>query len=145
MKAFINLGGFEERARFSTWVARIGINSALMLLRKKRTYIEVPIDHDASDTGQKLELQDPDESPEIRYEQYQAEELLRQAILRLPPKFREVVEMRHDRECSAPEIARALGISVPAAKSRLLRARTALRALLLRGKRLDGMKRRSTA
>jgi len=59
------------------------------------------------------------------------EELLRDAILRLPQVFREVVELRQARGYSAREIAQALGISVAAVKSRLSRARSALRTALL--------------
>src|ERR1700761_5865658 len=44
MKAFLHIGKFEGRSSFSSWLPRIAINSALMLLRKKRSRNEIPID-----------------------------------------------------------------------------------------------------
>jgi RNA polymerase sigma-70 factor, ECF subfamily len=129
LKAFIHLKKFEGRSSFSSWLTRIAINSALMLLRKKRG-LEVSIDH-ASDDAQTWwtwELQDHSETPESHYARREREELLRSAIRRLPTTFRKATELRLAREYSTSEIARELGISESAAKSRLLRARMAVRA-----------------
>jgi RNA polymerase sigma-70 factor, ECF subfamily len=133
LKAFSHLKDFEERARFSYWLAQITTNSALMILRKKRGYVEIPIESENDDYGtwQRWEPRDPKESPEGYYAQREREQLLRGAILRLPVIFREVVELQQARECSAQELAQVLGISVAAAKSRLCRARTVLRTVLL--------------
>jgi RNA polymerase sigma-70 factor, ECF subfamily len=70
--------------------------------------------------------------PEDRYVQIERKEKLRSAILRLRPDFRDVVELQRTQEYSVKELAQVLGISLSAAKSRLSRARMALRASLRR-------------
>lgn len=130
LKAFLHLKNFEGRSSFSSWLTRIAINSALMLLRKKRG-VEVSIDY-VGDDDRSWRTWEPwehhSETPEKHYAQREREELLRNAILRLPPTFREAVELRHAKGYSIREIAQALGISAAAAKSRLLRARIEIRA-----------------
>src|SRR6201990_1178177 len=129
LKAFIHLKDFEGRSSFSSWLTRISINTALMLLRKRR-FVELPIDYlyEDRDTCRKWEPRDSKEDPESDCVRRERERLLRRAILRLPPIFREVIEMRHVQDRSTREIAQTLGISEAAAKSRLLRAKTVLRA-----------------
>ena len=129
LKAYVHIGKFEGRSSFSSWLTRIAINTALMLLRKKRG-VEIPIEEASEDflSWRAWEPRDQSETPETSYARREREELLRNAILRLPTTFRETVELRHSHEYSTKEIAAALGISVAAAKSRLLRARTAVRA-----------------
>lgn len=135
LKAFSHLQDFQEKSSFSTWLTRIAINSALMILRKKHLCFEVSLD-DTDDPGSKYERWEAKsltEDPESHMTRKEREELLRDAILRLPPVFREVVHLRQAREYSTREISQALGISEPAVKSRLARARLTLRADLLSG------------
>lgn len=129
MKAFTHLHTFESRAMFSTWLTRIAINSALMLLRKKRKSRTVEIDGSIVEEGQSLasELRDHRDNPEQCYERRQTEERLKVAIQRMRPKHREVFELRHAGDLSLNQIAESLSISEPAVKSRLLRARMDLR------------------
>jgi RNA polymerase sigma-70 factor (ECF subfamily) len=129
MKVFTHLHTFESRATFSTWLTRIAINSALMLLRKRRSSRTFPIDGLIQDEGlsDALELRDHRDNPEQRYARHQTEERLRKAIHRMRPKHREIVELRQVGDMSMNEIAQSLCISVPAVKSRLLRARSELR------------------
>jgi RNA polymerase sigma-70 factor (ECF subfamily) len=134
LRAFLNLKSFEGRSSFSSWLTRIAINSALGILRKRRAS-ELPIllSSDNSANWIPWEIPDQSETPEAYYERREKEELLRGAILRLPSIFREVVELRHEREYSANQIAESLGISVAAAKSRLSRARKAVQQLSTSG------------
>jgi RNA polymerase sigma-70 factor (ECF subfamily) len=129
----VHVKDFQERSSFPTWLTRIAINSALMILRKKRGCFEIPIDGPDDSTGnyERWEPRALTEDPESRYVRRERERLLREAILRLPQVFRDVVELRQAREYSTQEIAQALGISVPAVKSRLSRAKSALRTSLL--------------
>lgn len=129
MKAFIHVKNFEGRSSFSSWLTRIAINSALMNLRKKR-FPEIPIDHICQDSEilHAWEPRDFREDPESSCVRREREELLRGAVLRLPAIFRDVIQLRHAEGCSTNQIAKTLGISVAAAKSRLLRAKTELRA-----------------
>src|SRR5580698_6222040 len=133
LKAFSHLKDFQERSSFSTWLTRIAINSALMILRKKRVGSEISMDaaDDPGGKGERWEMPSPAEDPEGSYIRKERETLLREAILRLPSSCREAVELWQVKEYSAREIAQALGTSVPAVKSRLARARIALRAELL--------------
>jgi RNA polymerase sigma-70 factor, ECF subfamily len=136
LRAFSHLKGFQEKSSFSTWVTRIAINSALMMLRKKRICQEIPFEG-MGGSGDNYELREPKspaEDPESRLARKEREELLNGAILELPQVLREVVELRQARGYSTREIAQALRISVPAVKSRLSRARVALRAALLPAK-----------
>ena len=129
LRAFVHLNTFQGRCSFSSWLTRIAINSALMSLRGKHG-LEIPIDHtgDEVEIWQTWEPRDLKENPESEYVQREKEELLKKAILRLPPLFRVVIQLRHLQDCSTREIAQTLGISVPAAKSRLYRATAVLRA-----------------
>jgi RNA polymerase sigma-70 factor (ECF subfamily) len=131
MKAFIHLQTFDGRSSFSTWLTRIAINSALMLLRKKRTRLETSLESDlVDDSGPHVQLVDPSPGPEKLYLQRERERNLRRAIRRLPSNLREVIEIRNARDASVSEVAGIAGISIAATKSRLLRARKTLTASL---------------
>jgi RNA polymerase sigma-70 factor, ECF subfamily len=132
IRAFLHLKEFEERCSFSSWLTRIAINFALMKLRKQRGHIEISIEviDDEHGIQYRWEPRDPAESPEGRCSRRQREELLQGAIRRLPPKLRQVVQMKLIDGRTGEEVSQTLGISVPAAKSRLARAKTALRVSL---------------
>ena len=131
LKAFRHLSGFENRSNFSSWLTKIAINSALMTLRKRKACKEVSIDStDDCKIFGRLEPQDLSEDPERRYVRCEREELLNGAMLQLRPGLRDVIHLRQMEEYSLHELAESLGISLPAAKSRLLRARRALRTIL---------------
>jgi RNA polymerase sigma-70 factor (ECF subfamily) len=132
MRAFVHLHTFECRASFSTWLTRIAINTALMLLRKEKGVLRSAIDSPLDDSAQseKWELRDHRDNPEQHYARQQKANLLRGAMLRLRPESRRVLELQQTGELSTKEIAQSLGISQPAVKSRLLRARIALREVV---------------
>jgi RNA polymerase sigma-70 factor (ECF subfamily) len=136
LRAFSHLKDFQEKSSFSTWLTRIAINSALMMLRKKRVCQEIPFEgiDGSGENYEPREPRSPAEDPETRLARKEREELLNDAILRLPQVLREVVELRQARGYSTREIAQALRITVPAVKSRLSRARVALRAALIPAK-----------
>jgi RNA polymerase sigma-70 factor, ECF subfamily len=133
LRAFSHLKDFQEKSSFYTWLTRIAINSALMILRKKRGCYEIPFEgiDDSGDNYKRWELASPAENPESQLARKEKEELLRDAILQLPQVLREVVELRQARGYSTREIAQALGISVSAVKSRFSRARVTLRTAVL--------------
>ncbi len=134
IKAFVHLHGFECRASFSTWLTRIAINAALMLLRKRKGTTRSTIDCMGDDIAQseKLELRDHRDNPEQHYARQQRASMVRGAMLRLRPRSRTVLELQQSGELSAKELARSLGITEPAVKSRLLRARTELKECVQR-------------
>jgi RNA polymerase sigma-70 factor (ECF subfamily) len=133
MKAFAHLDNFQEDSRFYTWLVRIAANEALMRLRKRRpnqVSLDEPIEGD--DDLIPREIEDWGPSPEQRYAQSEMHEILSQVIDQLEPDFRVVFVLRDVEGLSTEETAAAMGISVPAVKSRLLRARLKLRQKLNR-------------
>jgi RNA polymerase sigma-70 factor, ECF subfamily len=128
LRAFVHMGDFEGRSNFGTWLTRIAINSALMILRRKRASLEIAIGHNNDSGGDDLcyEITDDAPNPETRYAQTEAQRILRTAIQRLRPNLRVVVQI-HLQGRSIRETAEALGISLSAAKGRLFHAKNALR------------------
>ncbi len=131
LKAFEHLKDFEGNSRFYTWLVRIAVNQALMKLRKRRPNV-VSLDEEV-DTGEDMvprEVEDWGPSPADRYAQTELSGILGKVIGDLDPSFRVVFQLRDIEELSTEETAEALGLSVPAVKSRLLRARLKLRQTL---------------
>lgn len=123
LSAFVHLKNFDEKAKFSTWLTRIAINAALMKIRKNRVLREVWV-------GDAADGREPDGSapnPEEICARTEQKAALRDAIAKLRPTLRIVVELHDLQECSLDEIAEKLGISFAAAKARLFHARSALR------------------
>ena len=128
LRAFLHLKQFDRRSSFATWFTRIGINSALMILRKKRLRSEAPLDCDGEgEAPHHLQIADHSADPEEHYVVSERTRHLQQAIGELPTALRSVLEVRHLKGHSIKQIARDMGISVPATKSRMARARAALR------------------
>jgi RNA polymerase sigma factor (sigma-70 family) len=131
MKAYMHLNTFDGRAKFSTWLSRIAINSALMILRRKRAHRETSMDWSADgETWQQWEVTDKRANIEEHYARKEAERRLKRAIHRLRPTLRTIIEIQQADDSSVKEISEVAGISVAATKSRLLRARTVLRRSL---------------
>jgi RNA polymerase sigma factor (sigma-70 family) len=129
LSAFVHIGEFDGRSAFSTWLTRIAINSALMILRKKRNSQEISLDGttDSSENPVTWEMPDHAPNPEKRYAQRERENILRSAIGNLRPAIRKVIQLQQLQEHSMKETAAIIGISVPAAKARLFHAKVALR------------------
>jgi RNA polymerase sigma factor (sigma-70 family) len=128
LKAYIHIGGFEGRSAFSSWLTRIAINSALMLSRKKRS--QPVYNFESGSDVDDFKLPEPMETsynPEEACIQNALKDELAQAIRYLPPNLRVVMQIRYREDASVAEIAKMLGISEPAVKSRLLRARSKIR------------------
>jgi RNA polymerase sigma-70 factor, ECF subfamily len=148
MRAFAHIGTFDGRSEFSTWVTRIAINSALTMIRRRRTKKEYSLD-DPSDPGncRVKELSEPSRNPEERCLETERIRLVRQAIKRLPAKLRTAIEIRQSQDGSMSELAMLAGVSVPTMKSRLVRARLRLREPLskvLKGRSASEVSQRAT-
>jgi|SRR6185312_4880505 len=127
-KAYEHIHQFQQDARFSTWLTRIVVNQCLMRLRQqKRAKFHYIDDTLLGDEVVTLDLADGAPGPENELGSREMGEVLREEIRRIPPLLRHVFLMREVEQRSMPEVAAALGISVAAAKSRLLRARAELR------------------
>ncbi len=134
LKAYQKLDQFQGNSKFYTWLVRIAVNEALMRLRKRRTGRMVSIDEDIlTDEGSvPRDLAEWRPDPEAQYGQAEMADILRKTINGLPPGFRVVFVLRDVEGLSTEETAETLGLSVPAVKSRLLRARLQLRERLSR-------------
>lgn len=140
LKAYSHLDSFEGQSKFYTWIVRIAVNESLMKLRKRKSDRTVSLD-EPQDTGEETvqrEIAVWDEDPEIKYSREELREILDGAVNSLKPSFRTVFVLRDIEELSTEETAEALGISIPAVKSRLLRARLQLREKLTRFFRRKG-------
>jgi len=134
LKAYEHLDQFQGNSKFYTWIVRIAVNQALMKLRKRKSDRSVSID-EGIDTGEDTvvrEIAAWDENPEQRYSREELGEILDTAVQSLAPPYRTVFILRDIEELSTEETAEALDLSVPAVKSRLLRARLQLREKLTR-------------
>jgi RNA polymerase sigma-70 factor (ECF subfamily) len=141
LKAYQNLGQFQGQSKFYTWLVRIAVNEALMRLRRRRPERMVSIDEDVKTEEDSMprEIADWSPNPEQQYSQAELKEILSKTIQGLPPSFRTVFVLRDVEGLSTEETAAALELSVPAVKSRLLRARLQLRERLNKYfKRRDG-------
>ena len=131
LRAFIHLKSFDGRSRFSTWLTRIAINSALMSLRKNRRSREIPIEQPIeSSEPRRQQFADPALNPERRLAEHERETILRDAITKLRPGIRAAVEIHQLQELPLEDTAKALGISLAAAKGRLFQARAVIRRML---------------
>ncbi|WP_114209897.1 RNA polymerase sigma factor [Acidisarcina polymorpha] len=128
IKAFINLPFFKQTSTFSTWLNRIGINFALMQLRRRRSGINrlltFPIESEESFL---MDVATDSPSPEDLVSAAEQHHALLHAISVLPASLRGIIGSRFHQEASIREIATAIGLSEPAVKSRLHRARSRLR------------------
>jgi RNA polymerase sigma-70 factor (ECF subfamily) len=140
LKAYEHLPDFRGNSRFYTWLVRIAVNESLMRLRKRKAGSTVSLD-DTIDMGEETiarEIAVWDDNPEERYSQEELRQILDGAIDSLPPIYRTVFVLRDVDELSTEETADVLTISIPAVKSRLLRARLQLRDRLTRFFRRKG-------
>src|SRR5258707_7242266 len=133
-KAFIHLKKFAGDSLFSTWLTRIAINEALMLLRRRRRTHEVPIaeSNTEGETALALDIPDASPNPEDSCLQREQERILSAAVNELTPGMRKAIELRELGELSTGETAQIMGLSVGAVKARVFHGRRKLRKTLQR-------------
>ena len=130
LRAYLALGTFEGSSSIYSWLRRIAVNSALMILRKRRARPEVlfgPQPDDRSETIS-FEVKDSAPNPEEAYDAHERQLKVLRAICLLDPPLRAPIRMQVIHGWSVSEISRALNISKAAAKTRLYRARKRLSA-----------------
>lgn len=129
LRAILHHEDFDGRAKFSTWLTRIAINSSLMILRKRRSEKAASLNStgDFEESTEFSELRHPAPDPGERYLQRERETALHDEIHGLRPTLKGVIELGHLGECSLRETAETLGLSVGAVKARLFHARRTLR------------------
>jgi RNA polymerase sigma-70 factor (ECF subfamily) len=133
-KAFLHLDAFQEKARFSTWLTRIAMNEAFMLLRRRRGVVEVlPENTDDGVKSSSEAFVDQSPNPEESCWRRERTELVREAINRLGPTIRTTILLRDIEERSVKETAQILGTSITAVKARVFQGRRKLRRSLNTG------------
>lgn len=129
LKAFENLARFEGRSKFSTWLTSIAINTGTEILRQRKP--SESLDVAEEDEGfRPRQIQSWADNPEELLNASQRDKLVKEAVLRLPEKYRVAVLLRDISELSTEEAAAALELSISALKARLLRGRLMLRERL---------------
>jgi RNA polymerase sigma-70 factor, ECF subfamily len=131
-KAFVHLRQFEGKSSFSTWLTRIAINEALMVMRKSRGLREVHMDDENAneEAATVVEIPDSGQSPEDNVSQRERQRILLSAMKELPDGMRRAMQLRELDERSTEETARIMGISVGAVKARVFHGRRKLRERL---------------
>lgn len=132
-KAFEHIKQFHQDSKFSTWMTRIVVNQCLMRLRKVRRsrqvfFDDLRLDQDAAP----VQIPSADLDAERQLASRQVSAVLKTEIRRIPPLLRNVFLLRDVEQLPMEEVARRLGVTIPAAKSRLLRARSELKQRLMR-------------
>jgi len=132
LKAFMHLSQFQGNSAFSTWLTRIVINEALMLLRKSSSVVEVPIEQSGAEGEAALTLDFPysGPSPEDSYFRQERKQILSAALNELTPRARKAIELAELEELTTKEAARKAGVSACAMKARVFQGRKKLQQVL---------------
>jgi RNA polymerase sigma-70 factor (ECF subfamily) len=132
-KAFVHLHKFEGKSSFSTWLTRIAINEALMLLRRGRGVREISIDDSSGDqeTAPRLEIADSRPGPEGEFLEDERKRILSAALNELTPRTRKAIELKELGGLSTEEAAGVMGLSIAVVKGRLFHGRRKLHRVLL--------------
>jgi RNA polymerase sigma-70 factor (ECF subfamily) len=129
VNAYVHLGQFAERARFSTWLTKIAVYEALARVKRRRRAALDPLPDD-EEGGAMLRSQAPD--VERRVYERQMQGFVESAIEALPEVYRTTFVLREIEGLSVSEVAACLDISTDTVKTRLHRARARLRDELCR-------------
>jgi RNA polymerase sigma factor (sigma-70 family) len=128
LRAFAHLNKFEARAKFSTWLTRIAVNSGLMVLRRRRNRPTVSIDSQfTGETWKPCDVVDHRMDTERSYIRIECGASIESAVTRLRPTLSRIIQHQLLHDCSMAETAQSHGLTLGATKSRLARARRALR------------------
>jgi len=130
LKAFQHLGSFQGRSKFSTWLVSIASNTGLQLLRERKRVQSLDDDVDTDGGFRPQQIRAWSDDPEQSYSKTEVRSLVEDHVMKLPAKYRVVVMLRDIEQLSIEETAAALGLGIPALKSRHLRGRMMLREAL---------------
>jgi RNA polymerase sigma-70 factor (ECF subfamily) len=134
LQVFRGLAGFEGRSKFSTWLFRLATNVCLMRIRHRETEPSklLPLEDylPKLEEGDSPQMMDWADRPEDALLSKESREKMMEALDKLPAEYRAVFILRDIEGFSNAETGESLGISVAAVKSRLHRARLALRGML---------------
>lgn len=124
------LDRFDARYKFSTWLFRIGQNTAIDSLRRRRLQVVQPVWIDDVGEEQEHDFASEGPSPYDTSRNLERHRAIRRAIANLPEEYRELVEMRHYAELSYAEIAELADLPLGTVKNKLFRGRNLLKKKL---------------
>ncbi|WP_295620787.1 RNA polymerase sigma factor [uncultured Intestinimonas sp.] len=136
-EAFLNawrgLPGFQAESAFSTWLYRLASNVCLDFLRREKRRKSLSLTVVSLDQEEAVELEIPDQryAPEGELERLEQRQAIRDGLARLSEEHRQVLVLRELSGLSYREIAQLLGVEEGTVKSRIARARGALRKVLV--------------
>ena len=139
LRAWRSLGQYQFEANFSTWLFRLTSNICIDFLRRKKRRQETSLteSYDDSDEGAELSVPDAQPGPEQQAITNETKIELARAMEQLSPEHREILQLRVIEDLQYEQIADILGVRVGTVKSRLARARLALRKILKAGNYFD--------
>jgi RNA polymerase sigma-70 factor (ECF subfamily) len=140
IRVYKSISSFKEESQLSTWIYRITSNACLDELRRRKNKRVVSIDENIKyeDSEFKRELEDDKPTPDILAEKNEIRKAIKDAIRALPEHHRMMIVMRDIQGLSYEEIAQSLQSPEGTIKSRINRARQALKEILLKKKELLG-------
>lgn len=130
IRALRHLGQFRRESRFTTWLTRIAVNEAIRKRGNRQSTVPLPETSSENESFAPARFEFWEENPEQLYGRQELRAIVENAIQSLPEIYREAFVLRDVEGMSAEEAADALGVSIPALKSRLLRARLMVREAL---------------
>ncbi|MBQ4110809.1 MAG: RNA polymerase sigma factor [Clostridia bacterium] len=139
IKVYKNLEKFKGNSSFSTWVYRITSNVCLDIIRKnknKKNTVSIDKEIEFDDSDATFEIEDRNADTEEKILEKERSEALHKALSRLNPEQREILVLREFQNLSYDEIANVLNIGTGTVKSKISRARAALKNELLKNKEL---------
>ncbi|MCA9206719.1 MAG: sigma-70 family RNA polymerase sigma factor [Planctomycetales bacterium] len=128
VQAYVKLDTFQQNSKFFTWIYRIAFNAALS--RRRRRRVTVSVEQSREDTGN--EPESDDDAPDDRMMREERVGEVQRALLELTEDHRAILILREMQEMAYEDIADVLNISIGTVRSRLSRARNALRDQLLK-------------
>ena len=139
LRAWRSLGQYQFEANFSTWLFRLTSNICIDFLRRKKRRQETSLteSYDDSDEGAELSVPDAQPGPEQQAITNETKIELARAMEQLSPEHREILQLRVIEDLQYEQIADILDVRVGTVKSRLARARLALRKILKAGNYFD--------
>jgi RNA polymerase sigma-70 factor (ECF subfamily) len=128
LRAYLALDSFQGRSQFASWLMRIAINSALMVLRRRRSRLEISFEpsSDSGEPTQTIDIPETALNPEQLCELRQRSDYVLRAISKLDITLRTPLTTWIQQECSMKEVARTLDLTLATVKTRLHRARKQL-------------------
>jgi RNA polymerase sigma-70 factor (ECF subfamily) len=132
LTAFKKISGFRSDADLGTWLYRIASNLCWMRFRDERRRKSVPLPEwtEGDETSSRAQLSDPSPRPDEAARKKELAKAVSEALGALPVEYRLALTLRDVEGLSGEDTAKALGLSLPAMKSRLHRGRLLLRELL---------------